>query len=148
MWNVLCKDTRRVLLYNIYCSIVIFVSFNKFHKLVSSLMQVNSFLYPSLGSEIDLTKYRVSLVSEDFFFCFVFLPSINQIMIVWDKVFKTGPSKICGRQPSKYLNGYGLLQVDHISSNCLKDVFRKFYSVHSWILCSIWNTNIKQLQTY
>ena len=45
-------------------------------------MPVNSFLYPGLGSEIDLTKYRVSFVSEDFFFCFVFLPGINQIMIV------------------------------------------------------------------
>ena len=30
----------------------------------------------------------------------------------WDKVFKNGPSKICGRQP-----------------------FKKFYLVHSWIFC-------------
>ena len=27
----------------------------------------------------------------------------------WDKVFKNGPSKICGRQPLKNLKGYGLL---------------------------------------
>ena len=26
---------------------------------------------------------------------------------IWDKVFKNGPSKICGRQPLK--KGYGLL---------------------------------------
>ena len=28
----------------------------------------------------------------------------------WDKVFKSGPSKICGRQPLKNLKGYGLLK--------------------------------------
>ena len=27
----------------------------------------------------------------------------------WDKVFKNGPSKICGRQPLKYLMSDGLL---------------------------------------
>ena len=27
-----------------------------------------------------------------------------------DKVFKNGPSKICGRQPLKYLKGYGQLK--------------------------------------
>ena len=41
---------------------------------------------------------------------------------IWDKVFKSGPSKICGRQPLK---------------NLLKAVFRKCYLVHSWILCPI-----------
>ena len=28
---------------------------------------------------------------------------------MWDEVFKSGPSKFCGRQPLKYLKGYGLL---------------------------------------
>ena len=28
----------------------------------------------------------------------------------WDKVFKNGPSKICGRQPLKSLKEYGLLK--------------------------------------
>ena len=28
----------------------------------------------------------------------------------WDKVFKIGPSKICGKQPLKDLKGYGLLK--------------------------------------
>ena len=28
----------------------------------------------------------------------------------WDKVFKNGTSKICGRQPLKNLKGYGLLK--------------------------------------
>ena len=27
----------------------------------------------------------------------------------WDKVFKSGLNKICGRQPLKNLKGYGLL---------------------------------------
>ena len=29
---------------------------------------------------------------------------------IWDKVFKNGPSKICGRQPLKNLLGYGVLK--------------------------------------
>ena len=29
---------------------------------------------------------------------------------IWGKVFKSRPSKICGRQPSKDLKGYGLLK--------------------------------------
>ena len=28
----------------------------------------------------------------------------------WDKVFKSGLSKFCGRQPLKNLKGYGLLK--------------------------------------
>ena len=30
---------------------------------------------------------------------------------IWDKVFKSGPSKICGRQCLKNLKGYGLLKI-------------------------------------
>ena len=30
-----------------------------------------------------------------------------------DKVFKNGPSKICGRQPLPKLKGYDLLKADH-----------------------------------
>ena len=29
---------------------------------------------------------------------------------IWVKVFKNGPSKICGRQPLKNLKGYGVLK--------------------------------------
>ena len=46
-----------------------------------------------------------------------------------DKVFKSGPSKICGRQPLKNLKGYeGMIwfEVDHIPSKILKAVFHKF----------------------
>ena len=58
--------------------------------------------------------------------CFLLLTSLVQLhthastrfkssrRIIWDKVFKNGPSKICGKQPLK-----------------------KFYLVHSWILFPI-----------
>ena len=62
---------------------------------------------------------------------------------IWDNVFKGGPSKICGRQPLKKLNGYGLLKVDHTPSSFLKAVFHKFYLVHSWILCLIYLENTR-----
>ena len=48
-----------------------------------------------------------------------------------EKVFKNGPSKICGRQPLKNLKGYDLLKADHAHSIFLKAVFHKFYLVHS-----------------
>ena len=34
----------------------------------------------------------------------------------------------------------GLLKSDHITSNFLKVVLRKFHLVHSWILCPIWSS--------
>ena len=37
------------------------------------------------------------------------LAKIFYLMFIWDKVFKNGPSKICGRQPLKNLKRYGLL---------------------------------------
>ena len=41
---------------------------------------------------------------------------------IWVKVFKNGPSKICGRQPLKNLK---------ITSDFLKAVFHKFDFFHS-----------------
>ena len=49
----------------------------------------------------------------------------------WNKVFKNGPSKICGKQSLKNLKGYGLLKADHTPSNILKAVFHRFYLVDS-----------------
>ena len=49
----------------------------------------------------------------------------------WDKVFKNGPSKICGRLSLENLKGY---EAGCIPSNFLKAVFHKFYLVHYWIL--------------
>ena len=53
---------------------------------------------------------------------------------VWDKIFKKGPSKICGRQPLKNLEDYGPWRTP---SNFLKAVFHNFYLLHSWIHCPI-----------
>ena len=44
--------------------------------------------------------------------------------MIWGKVFKNGPSEICGRQPLKNLK-----ELTH--SNFSKAVFHKFYLVHS-----------------
>ena len=52
------------------------------------------------------------------------------------KVFKNGPSKICGRQASNTLKWYGLPSRsyhNHITSNFSKAVFHKFHLVNSWI---------------
>ena len=53
----------------------------------------------------------------------------------WDKVFKSGLSKFCERQPLKNLKGYGLLKRYGLPSNFLNAVIQKIYLVHSWILC-------------
>ena len=63
-----------------------------------------------------------------------------QVLQQWDKytcvkVFKNGPSKICGRQPLKNLKEYGLPRAGHTPSNYSKAVFHKVYLVHSWIVC-------------
>ena len=61
--------------------------------------------------------------------------SYDILNIIWDKVFMSGPSKICGRQTLNNLKGYGLCKADHTPSNFLKVVFHKFYLVHFRILC-------------
>ena len=56
---------------------------------------------------------------------------------IWGKVFKNGPSKVCGKQPLKIWRGMVYLKQTLLPSKCLKAVFHKFYLVHSWILCPI-----------
>ena len=41
---------------------------------------------------------------------------LEKTMFIWDKIFKTGPSKFFGRQSLKNLKGYGLLK--HKSMVC------------------------------
>ena len=66
--------------------------------------------------------------------------AINITYHIWDKVFKNGLSKICGRQPIKYLKEYGLLKqtfkffkgcLPNILlgpfSNTLSNIFNEFY---------------------
>ena len=43
--------------------------------------------------------------------------NIVVLMYIWDKVFKNGPSKICGRQPLKKLRLYDLFLVSSDSGN-------------------------------
>ena len=43
--------------------------------------------------------------------------NIVVLMYIWDKVFKNGPSKICGRQPLKKLKLYDLFLVSSDSGN-------------------------------
>ena len=65
-------------------------------------------------------------------------PSIPS-RVIWNKVFKSGLSKFCTKQPLKNLKGYGLLnEITSLPKNIL--VFLKIYLVHSWILCLIWNS--------
>ena len=57
--------------------------------------------------------------------------------IIWNKVFNSGLSKFCERQPLQNFSGYGLLRSNKIHWNFLKAVFHEIYLVHSWILCPI-----------
>ena len=50
-------------------------------------------------------NYRSSILCK-----ILVLKKCEMISFIWDKVFKNGPSKICGRQPFKHLKGYGLLK--------------------------------------
>ena len=58
------------------------------------------------------------------------------------KVFKNGPSKICGRQPFKKFEVLWSASADHITSDFLKAVFHKFYLVYSWIHWPKNNSNL------
>ena len=58
--------------------------------------------------------------------------------LIWDKVFKKEPSKICGIQPLKNLKEKVYFRQTIFPSNFLKAVLHKFYLVYSWILCSIY----------
>ena len=61
---------------------------------------VKKLVLPEIFGKLYLPKYHTrSLV-----------PSVQKTAI-WDKIFKNGPSKICGGQPLKKLKGYGLLKL-------------------------------------
>ena len=57
---------------------------------------------------------------------FILFESALLLFIRWDKLFKNGPSKICGRQPLKNLKGFDQSIADHTPSHFLKAVFYKF----------------------
>ena len=52
----------------------------------------------------------------------IWLQLFSRLSFIWVKVFKNGPSKICGRQPLKNLKWYGMLR--HITSNFWQSLLR------------------------
>ena len=65
---------------------------------------------------------------------------------MWDKIFKNGTSKICGRQPFKILKGYGLLLVDYTPEDCLPQILLgAFMNTLSHISITIVHLKLKVL---
>ena len=65
------------------------------------------------------------------------LQSVN----IWDKVFKNGPSEICGRRPLRNLKGYGLLKQMWYVCYLLS---QKFDVVKAKVRFSNFNTNVRE----
>ena len=57
-----------------------------------------------------ITNYKAGLNCADDFTLNFLINTLITSPIIWDKVFKNGTSKNCGRQPPKYLKEYGLLK--------------------------------------
>ena len=74
----------------------------KFLAMISSFKTNLVLFYITLRADACLVWFTVTLVYRN----------------TWNKVFKNGISKICGRQPLKNLKGYGIL--NHIPSNFLR----------------------------
>ena len=75
--------------------------------------------------------------------------------ILWDKVFKNGPSKVCGRQPSKKVKWYGLFLTHRINSNnfegCLPQILlgpflNTLSHIHLTNICPL--NNLNQFQNW
>ena len=60
-------------------------------------------------------KRNILTREENWLWCLYITP--GWIWEIWDKVFKSGPSKICGRQLLKNLEGYGLLSKSYCYTN-------------------------------
>ena len=58
---------------------------------------MNFFLPQNCTFWLLIGYYKITLVSER-------IGAVN--INIWDKVFKNGPSKVCGRQSLKNLKGY------------------------------------------
>ena len=69
-----------------------------------------------------MVTFPEEILNGNFIFCAVIIVknrkpvtesgkgSYKLSMNIWENVFKSGPNKICGRQPLKTLKGYGLLK--------------------------------------
>ena len=68
------------------------------------------------------------------------------LVYMWDKIFKNGTSKICGRQPFKILKWYGLLLVDYTPEDCLPQILLgAFMNTLSHISITIVHLKLKVL---
>ena len=69
--------------------------------------------------------------------------------VIWDKVFKDGPSKRCGRQPLKKWKGYGLLSRPYcvkFFKGCLPQLLLgPFLNTLSHLFTSLRNSGFKRL---
>ena len=61
------------------------------------------------------------------------------LLRIWEKEFKNGPSKICGRQPLKNLKGYGLLKSNATVLDC---------EMICWMSCHGLSTNNTLVKYY
>ena len=90
------------------------------------------------------------------FSCFNFLNlfiKITRTIIKWDKVFKNGPSKICGRQRLKNLKGHGQL-LSHLLKAFLLGTFLNslsqiwFWNKNSLERALFWNQFLKVIMVF
>ena len=65
---------------------------------------------------------------------------VNRLKYMWDKVFKNGPSKICGRQPLKNLKEYGRPYSFKFFKGSLPQILLGPFlnTLTHVMLCSIW----------
>ena len=78
---------------------------------------------------------------------------ITRTIIKWDKVFKNGPSKICGRQRLKNLKGHGQL-LSHLLKAFLLGTFLNslsqiwFWNKNSLERALFWNQFLKVIMVF
>ena len=51
----------------------------------------------------NITRFDLELLDDEEFVGFLVCKAGYHSLVIWDKVFKNGPSEICGRQPLKNL---------------------------------------------
>lgn len=97
-------------------------------------------LYLNVSHDLKLWKKNANSETLDAF--------LHTDQCSWDKVFKSGQCKFCGRQSSKKFKGYGLLQTISLEI-FLKAVVHKTYLVHSCpIYCGLGLDNLKNIKDY
>ena len=98
----------------LFLSCFFFALFTSFSVIVCSFNGIYSFTEAFLTSDskVFLTGQMVGSIFIVGFIKFTLQELICCLIlgIIWDKVFKSGPSKICGRYPLKILKGYCLLK--------------------------------------